>query len=371
LKILLLIHTLGHGGAENTFRWLARGLRESGIDAVAAIAAPPSACGPGAENWLGFELERMIFPVVKFNRESGRLRLIREIVRLVKTTKPDLVHSHLLDSNFYSAIACRMLNLPHISTEHGDVSFNDSLSARFKYALIGLCSRHVACVSEAILKKAKRRVFVGSKLQTVYNGICFMNRSPSSFRKEMNIPDDCLLIGNVGNLYPVKGQEVLLKSFARIHERYDRTALVIVGRGAEEHSLKRWVRKLGIPQEKVIFTGFRNDVQNIMNSFDLYVQSSLSEGHPVALIEAMSLGVPVIATNVGGTSEVTMGGKYGLLVSPGSESDLEAAITGFFKNTDKLKEMADAGKIIVRERFSIERMVRNYIALYRQTVRAA
>jgi glycosyltransferase involved in cell wall biosynthesis len=367
MKVLKIIHTIGHGGAENTFRWLAWGLQRQGVEVLAAV--------PGntfserqKENWLIQALDELEVPRLTFDSAGSGWQLYNNIKTLIGNVKPDLVHSHLLDSNFYSAMACRSVFVPHVCTEHGDVLFASSARMTIKYSVISLCSRFVVCVSEAVRKAAGRFVWIGRKLKSIYNGIHFLESRPSIFRKEFHIPEDSILIGNVGNLYPVKGQNYLIRAFSKLQSVYPNTVLALVGRGREEGPLRQLSQEVGIPANRIIFTGFRNDVENIMNAFDLYVQPSLSEGHPVAVLEAMSLGVPVIATAVGGVPEILQRDHYGTPVDAKSDESLYQSMQAYMMDRAKFLARASAAKQYVRGTFSIERMAMNYIDCYEKAL---
>jgi len=366
MKILKIIHTLGHGGAENTFRWLAWGLRREGIEVIAAI---PQVHSPQEENWIAPALDELEVPYTTFDTTGSPWELLRNISAVIDRVRPDIVHSHLLDSNFYSALACLSRSVPHICTEHGDVSLEKSAILNVKYGLISICSRFVVCVSEAVRNKASEVVLIKSKLRTIYNGIHFFEKNSSSFRSEFNIPVDAVLIGNVGNLYPVKGHKYLVMAFSELLKSCSADVyLILVGRGGERDNLLDLVRELGIPKERVLFTGFRNDIQNIMNAFDLYVQPSLSEGHPVAVLEAMSLSIPVIATAVGGIPEIIGQDRYGTLLIPASWEDLYQVMGDYLNNRDVFLEKACMARSYVSDTYSIEKMALNYINMYQQAL---
>jgi glycosyltransferase involved in cell wall biosynthesis len=367
MKVLKIIHTLGHGGAENTFRWLAWGLRREGLEVIAAI---PEMNNPQEENWITPALDELDVPYITFDTSGNPLKLVNNLVLLIDKVRPDIVHSHLLDSNFYSSIACKCLAVPHISTEHGDVSFNQTPITRIKYGLLSLCSRYITCVSDSVKDKTYKVAFMKSKLKTVYNGIQFIENTSSTFRKELNIDDRSILIGNVGNLYPIKGQKYLIMAFSEFLRSSTADAyLILVGRGIETDRLKGLVSLMGIPQDRVIFAGFRNDISNILNAIDLYVQPSLSEGHPIAILEALSAGIPVIATAVGGVPEVIGNDRFGTLAIPESWENLHNLMDIYIQHPDIFREKAFKAKKYVRETFSIEKMVSNYISIYLQALK--
>lgn len=365
MKVLKIIHTLGHGGAENTFRWLAWGLRCKGIEVVAAI---PRVNYPQEENWIASALDLLEVPYMTFDAAGSPWQLLKNITAVIDQVQPDIVHSHLLDSNVYSALACWRKSTPHVCTEHGDVSMQKSAVSNIKYGIISLCSRYIICVSEAVRESTTRVIWVKSKLRTIYNGIHFLEKGPSSFRMEFNIPDEAVLIGNVGNLYPVKGQKYLIRAFAEICFSYPLTFLVLVGRGGEENKLRQLVVDLNIPRNRVLFTGFRIDVENVMNAFDLYVQPSLSEGHPLAVLEAMSIGIPVIASAVGGIPEIIGQDRYGTLVNSRSWEDLHRGMIDYLLCPGFFREKACDARNYARNAFSVEKMAGNYLDVYRQAL---
>lgn len=365
MKVLKLIHTLGHGGAENTFRWLAWGLRCKGVEVLAVI---PRVNNPQEENWIASALDELEVPYITFDKTGNPWQLFKNITVVIDQIRPDVVHSHLLDSNFYSALACRRFSIPHVCTEHGDVSMKEGAVTKVKYGAISLCSDFVVCVSEAVRESASRVILFKSKLKTIYNGIHFLERTDSTFRMEFNIPDDAVLIGNVGNLYPVKGQKYLIRAFAKICFSYPQTFLVLVGRGGEENNLRQLVEDLNIPRDRVVFTGFRHDVENVMNAFDLYVQPSLSEGHPLAVLEAMSIGIPVIASAVGGIPEIIGQDRYGALVISKSWEDLHRGIKNYLDSPEYFFKKAGDARNYARNAFSIEKMACKYLEVYQQAL---
>lgn len=366
MKVLQVIHTTGHGGAENIFRWLAWQLMREGIEVVACIPSPDPR---RPEYWIGPALEELGVPKVTFDREGSPLQLFSRIRAVISKEKPDVVHSHLLDANFYSSAVCRLLLVPHICTEHGDMAIKKSVSERAKFAFLSLASAAIVCVSESVHQTARRISLSPGKLTVIHNGVIFSEHGVSTLRHELEIPDGALLVGNVSNLYPVKGHVHLVRAFADFLRGFPDARLVIVGRGRERESLGALVRELRIPEGRVIFTGFRSDVENIMKALDIYVQPSLSEGLPIAVLEAMSAGVPVIATRVGGVPELLGENRYGTLVAPGAWEKLCAALASVARDLGAHRQRAEAAREHVREFFSLDGMARKYIAIYESALR--
>lgn len=364
MKVLKIIHTMGHGGAENIFRWLALGLKTAGVDIVAGI--PMDNDPDRRENWIEPALAELGIPRVYFDKRGNALAMLKSMTKMIAETRPDIVHSHLLDANFYSAMACRKLAVPHVCTEHGDIRFDKRPAARIKFGLLSGLSASVVCVSESLRATAATLCLSRRKLKTIYNGISFPAREKTTFREERGIPDTAVVVGNVGNLYPVKGQRYLIEAFARFLTIAPGAYLVLVGRGREEGRLRRQADGLAIDPDRIIFTGFRNDVANILSALDIYVQPSLSEGFPVAVLEAMSLDLPVVATAVGGVPEIITGQQVGILVPPGSAESIFNALEKITHAPDVFSQRAKAAGGFVRESFSVSRMTYEYLALYRK-----
>jgi glycosyltransferase involved in cell wall biosynthesis len=365
-RVLQIIHTLGHGGAENIFRWLAWQLKNEGLDVIGAI--PVRGDSRKNENWVGPALEEVGVDYVTYDKSGSPLDLLRNIKAVIRNTGPDVVHSHLLDANFYSSIACRILSVPHVCTEHGDVLVDHSPAGRLKYVLLSRNSRAVVCVSKTVLEAACKKGIRRTNLEMIHNGIHFPEPGTSTFREEFGIPGTSLLIGNVANLYPVKGQRYLVLAFEKLLRIFPESHLVIVGRGMEREKLESLASRIGIPEDRFILTGFRGDVGNILSAMDVYAQPSLSEGLPVALLEAMSCGIPVVATDVGGIHEVLNGNRHGVLVTPGSWESLFEVLRKMAEDIGPFRRLAEESRRHVRENFSLRAMARRYIETYERVL---
>jgi len=221
-------------------------------------------------------------------------------------------------------------------------------------------------VSKSLRGTAARKAICRGKLQTIYNGISFPVRSHSTFRETQGIPESAIVVGNVGNLYPVKGQRYLVEAFARFLTIAPHAFLVLVGRGQEQERLRQLAADLKIAPERIVFTGFQKDVANILSALDIYVQPSLSEGFPVAVLEALSLDLPVVATCVGGVPEIITGEDIGILVPPGSPEAIFNALEKITKAQEVFACRAKTAGAFIRQQFSVSQMTNEYMALYRQ-----
>ena len=180
-------------------------------------------------------------------------------------------------------------------------------------------------------------------------------------------PSGTLLIGTVGRLDPVKDQAGLLSAFSLLCESLpdvrSRLRLVIVGEGPQRAMLEAQIAELGLAVQ-VCLLGNRGDVPALLPEFDIFVLSSIAEGMPGAVLEAMAAGLPVVATEVGGVGEVVSPGVTGLLVPAGDPSALAAALADYVSHEDLRAQHGGAGRKLVEARFRMNDMVSTYAALY-------
>jgi len=170
-------------------------------------------------------------------------------------------------------------------------------------------------------------------------------------------------VGTVARLQPVKGVEYLIEAAKHVLESIPNTRFLIVGEGPQKAELIHKVHQLNLSSD-VIFAGMRGDIPAILSALDLFVLPSLSEALGIAVIEALAAKVPVIATNVGGVTEIVEDGKTGLLVPPKDPLSLAKAILHTYSNGDEAISMAKAGERRVREVFDIAHLARKQAELY-------
>jgi glycosyltransferase involved in cell wall biosynthesis len=190
-------------------------------------------------------------------------------------------------------------------------------------------------------------------------------------RKELGIPSESLVVGYVGWLIPIKGVTYLVSAMAKVAEKNSKSLLVLVGKGddkgEEEIKLKEQVEKAGLT-DKVLFLGWRSDVDEIMGCFDIFVLPSLNEGMGRVLVEAMAAGLPIVASRVGGIPDLVKDGKNGLLVPPADSSALAKATSDLVENMEKRERMGQAGKKMCRP-YSADAMVEQIDDLYKELLK--
>jgi glycosyltransferase involved in cell wall biosynthesis len=189
------------------------------------------------------------------------------------------------------------------------------------------------------------------------------DKSRAQVRRVLGIEEDSPLIGTAGRLVPIKGLDHLLKATTIMQAEFPGVKVLIIGDGPERKNLESKASSLGI-NSKVIFTGQREDVYDLICAVDLFVLFSLSEGLPIVLLEALALDVPVVVSAVGGILEVITHLSTGLMVQPKDEQALAQACLSLLQNREQAKALAREGKRMVKEKFSAEIMAQKVFQLY-------
>lgn len=210
-------------------------------------------------------------------------------------------------------------------------------------------------------------VFPEGEIKVIANGVDIERFSPSknkqSFRSEIGLDKNDIVIGTVGRLVPVKNQAMLLRAAARLYEYHNNIKVLLIGDGPLENELVALATSLGIAPN-VRFLGRRSNVPDILRTLDIFVLPSLSEGMSNTILEAMSCKLPVVATNVGGNSELVVHGLTGLLVQRNNHEEMCRKLEELVMNPDKREQMGSQGRKRVGSFFSIGKMIKNYESLY-------
>jgi len=213
------------------------------------------------------------------------------------------------------------------------------------------------------------------KVITIYNGIELneyqtqaFTQSARKIRREFGIKNEECIIGAIGRMVWQKGFEYFIQSIPKMISSIPKVKIVLVGDGPLMKDLDSLCLRLGV-RDKVIFTGFRSDIREILSSIDLLVIPSLVEGFPMITLEAMAMAKPVIATNIDGISEQIRDGKTGILV-PAKDSDfLARATVSVFNDRETARRIGSAAKKEVEKKYSVEKMVRETEKVYWSLIR--
>jgi glycosyltransferase involved in cell wall biosynthesis len=358
MKILIAVthfRPLGDGASHYAVT-LAKGLQEQGHQLWLVSSNPLP-----AELKDQLTMPHLILPVDQHQKSfPNAITAIRAIRKLAVKEQLDVIHSLHRWLGVLSWTASRGLPTKLVSS---DLSI---LTGKQRFTRWG---DHVISVSFAGKEHLIKYFKVDPRnITVIHNAI---EISPASdleithTKTELGLKDDDLILLNIGRLDIPKGQKHLLEAMPALIARWPQIKLVIVGDGFLGPELKYQAKQLGI-QDHVIFAGFRKEVASILALAHLYIHPSLWEGLPFALLEAMMLGVPVIAGNVGGIPEVVTHGETGLLVEPGNSRALAEIITLALQDHSLCARLAQAGQQRVREKFTVKTMVEQTEAVYKK-----
>ncbi|MEK6261013.1 MAG: GT4 family glycosyltransferase PelF [Planctomycetota bacterium] len=290
---------------------------------------------------------------------AGRLGLVRQMMRLFRTGHFDVVHTHNTYPHLYASLAARLAGVPIVvNTRHGQRAGHGWKSrTQFRWAS-HLVDRIIAVSDDAARLCVKADGVAVRKVTRIWNGI---DLSDFSFTGPAAAP----IAISVARLSAEKDFPTLLRAVARAVREVPDLQLKLVGDGAERAKLEGLTRELGITS-CVEFLGERTDVPNLLAQAGFFVSSSLTEGISLTLLEAMAVGLPVVATAVGGNSEIVAEGVTGQLVPPADPELLARAIVTMCHNETRWPALGQAGRDRVSEYFEVRRMVSEYEHLYRE-----
>ena len=363
LRIALMLECDGPGGAELMMLDLATELRSRGHTVL------PVGLSKGT-GWLGARFEAAGFHPATFDLRSPLdFAAVRQLTSILRDFRADVVHSHEFTMAVYGAAAARRAGARHVITMHGGLYYAAALRRRIAMRWATRRSDALVGVSLATAKELQRSLGIAPpRLQIVPNGIPMRIGTRDHVRRELSIAPGELLIVAVGNLYPVKGHAVLLDALASLRDRTG-WRLAIAGRGEEEASLRARAAAAGVA-ERIHILGFRDDIPDILAAGDIFAMPSLSEGLPLALVEAMSFGLPVVVSRVGGIPEVVTDNVDALLVPPSDVAALAGALRALIDDPVRRRRLGDAARTRARRDYAIGTMADRYERLYRGEERA-
>jgi glycosyltransferase involved in cell wall biosynthesis len=310
--------------------------------------------------------------VIALRRRDGfRPEIGRRIARLTAERRIDLLHCHQYSPFVYGRIATgwhRTLKL--VYTEHGRLSdAPPTWKRRLVNPLLARFDGAIVAVSEELRRHMLDARFPAARVAVVRNGIEAGAR-PSAVdrraaRRALGITGATPLAVSVARLDTVKDFGTLLDAFATVRRQLPGARLLIVGDGPE----RAWMTQRAAQPDlegAVDLLGYRDDVRAVIAAADVYVNSSISEGISITILEAMAAGLPVVATNVGGTPEVLSGDAGGVLVPSRDPGQLASALLELLADPSRRDTMAAAARRRLETSFTIDRMVDEYVNTYRR-----
>ena len=341
LRVAHIIAGLSIGGAE---RHLVNLLNDMSCGYRAAIFLGAVRTGPSFHQDLDPAIEQHF---VRIRRRSLPLGILK-LASVLRKNRVNVVHTHMFESNLYGAIAARLAGVTVVVTsEHGENPWKGPFHRWLERRVISPLADTRFCVSPQIL--AIRRDVDGvpaSKLRLAVNG------TPLPTIRDRESRSSIPVVGAVGRFIPAKDYAGLLHAVAELRSRGYKLSLYIVGDGPEARELREIVVKLGL-EKTVQFPGLVADIEKWYRQFDVYVSSSVREGQPVALLEAMAHGLPVVVTDVGASSETVGPGEGGLVVPPGDPAMLADALGRLLDNADLRETLGRGARKRVERHYSV------------------
>jgi glycosyltransferase involved in cell wall biosynthesis len=316
-------------------------------------------------------------------QHSGIWPSMKTLRKIILDEKIGIIHSQGARADFYSRLVSKLIAKPP--------KIVNTIAMLVKGYDVGFLKKTVYSTLDRFTEKYADKFIVVSnalrdklinnhsipqqKVITIYNGIELNEYQTQAFaqsarkiRREFGIENEECIIGAIGRMVWQKGFEYFIQSIPKMISSIPKAKILLVGDGPLAKDLDSLCLRLGV-RDKVIFTGFRSDIREILSSIDLLVIPSLVEGFPMITLEAMAMAKPVIATNIDGISEQIRDGKTGILV-PAKDSDfLARATVSVFNDRETARRIGSAAKKEVEKKYSVEKMVRETEKVYWSLIR--
>ena len=323
-----------------------------------------------AEPTLLPELREAAVELLLLDRETKADVLAwRQLVSLVRRRHVDVIHAHQFGSNVWGTVLGRLAGVPVVVAHEHTWSFEGQPLRRFldREVVSRYADAFIAVSKEDRRKMLEVERVDASRVRVIPNGIPpFPTQSAdvrAEVRAELGIPEDAPVIGTVSVLRPQKALSVLIRAAALLATEFRDLHVLIVGDGPERDVLPALIRERGL-EETVRLLGVRSDVPRILAALDLTVLSSDYEGSPLAVMEYMAAGKPVVATRVGGLPDMVEDGVEGLLVERRSPQELAGAVAALLRDPARRDEMGARARERQRRDFDFGAMVRRVETLY-------
>ena len=313
-------------------------------------------------------------------RVLSDVRALWGLYRVIRDFRPSVVHTHAAKAGLLGRLAARLAGVPVVvHTYHGHVLrgyFGPVKTALFRAieALLGPLSDALIAVSDAVKQDlVALGVARADHIRVVPLGLDLARLTEAlprgALRRVAGVGDEAPLVGMVGRLVPIKDVPTFLRAAALVRQARPDARFALVGDGEERAAIEAECRRLGLGRE-VYFHGWRRDMDGVYGDLDVVVNSSRNEGTPVALIEALAAGRPVVATRVGGTADLLAGGAFGQLVPPQDPGALAHAILDVLRDPGAARQRALEGRAHVLRRHGAARLVDDIDRLYRELLSA-
>ncbi len=372
ITILYPITDLSRDGAQRQLLELVRGLDKDRFRPIVLVLRQGGSLESEFSEIPGLEL--------LFLNQRGKYDFLClfKAFNIMRKMKVDVVQPFLTPATFFGLLPALVYHKPvTIVTERNSagrttMGFGYRLYSRMETILSHLADLAVAN-SEAGSEYLLQRGIKPERARVIYNGLNLnhLTANPEAVervRQSLGVPQNGKVVGVIARLFPQKRHDIFLQAAAHVIKTAPDTRFAIVGGGPLRSELERLSQALGLDSQ-VVFFGEQQDIGPFISASDIAALSSESEGCSNSLLEAMALGKPVVATDVGGNREVVSHGETGILVPSGNAEALAEAIITLLLNPSLVQDMGRRGSERVLSIFSLEVMVRQYESLYQETLR--
>ncbi|MCM8763132.1 MAG: glycosyltransferase family 4 protein [Candidatus Omnitrophica bacterium] len=380
LKIAEIITRMDWGGSPDIVRLICLHLNPDLYD-IKFISGPTLFPAEETKDFLRRFKDRTII-VSQLRRNINLFRDLIAFMQLYcffKKEKFHIVHTHTAKAGALGRLAAYLAGVPviiHTPHGHNFYGYFNWFFSRLIIIIEKFCSHFtdkIICLTE--LEKRdfiKFKVADEKKLEVIYQGLDLdkytdIGIDKDSIRRDFGIGVSEGVVGFIGRLEPIKGLEYLIEAAEEVLKN-KRVKFLIVGEGSLRKRLEQRVKELG-REENFIFSGWRQDIPQLLSIMDLLVLPSLNEAVGMVLLEAQMMGIPIVATNVGGIPEVVRDGLTAVLVKPQDSRALASAINGLLQDKSRRLEMSKKAKNWVKDRFAIKDMVNKISDLYQGLVK--
>ena len=363
MKILYLISSLNSGGAETQLiRIISNLVKDERIQMEVVSLVPIKT----ERNTKILDNLGVKYYDLGLEKGSFNIKKICLLIKLVNGFKPDVIHAHMVHANFLSRFM-KLFNrrIKIINTIHGEEEF---IGIRSKiYSMTDRFMDITTCCGKSLHDYAyKNSIISKNKLKLVYNGLdlslySIHKEKRLKIRAELNIEENQFVWLTIGRLAKVKNQSLLINSFSKLVQNHNNSILLIAGQGELESELISLTEKLKI-KDKVRFLGFRDDVNTLLNGADAFVMSSNNEGLPLVLQEAVSVGLPLVVTDVGGCKELISNNGY--LVQKGDQEEMTNCMSKLMDLNSFAYQNMRTESSKISELYNMERICSQWLNLY-------
>jgi glycosyltransferase involved in cell wall biosynthesis len=349
-----------YGGPQQVV-YLARALVDMGHDNM--IVCPPGSGIDNAARSSGIPVRNL------FCAGDLDLPFAYRLAQFIGETRPDIVHCHSRrGADVLGGLAASFADVPAVVSRRVD-----NTEMRLVAALRYRPFRKVIAISEAIARELRDRGVEEERLVTIRSAVDVERFERSGdcakFRREFDVPDGALLVAAAGQLIPRKGHRFLLQAIAELGANRGDLRVIVFGEGYLHNQLQAQAESLGVA-DVVTLAGFREDLDDYVGCFDIFVHPALAEGLGVAALKAAAAGVPVVGFSAGGLPEAVAHDETGILVPPEDTGALRDAIATLMDDQSLRTRLGEAGKKRMQNDFSIATMAEKHEALYESVINA-